>query len=107
MGARTAPPFGTRLSACRTRSAMDAQLAREITLGLPHRTDRPAAQAACDRFVREQFQRKGMVADVNIHAPGGKCDDRNHHAHILLTMREIGPGRIRPQGPGVEQPGAA
>jgi hypothetical protein len=69
----------------------DAQLSREITLGLPHElTDEQRKQLVTD-FVREQFQRKGMVADVNIHAPGGKGDDRNYHAHILVTMREIGP----------------
>jgi hypothetical protein len=67
----------------------DAQLAREITLGLPHElTDEQRKQLVTD-FVREQFQRKGMIADVNIHAPGGKGDDRNYHAHVLLTMREI------------------
>ena len=30
-----------------------------------------------------------MVADIAIHAPGGKNDERNFHAHVLLTMREI------------------
>ena len=48
-------------------------------------------------FVREQFQRKGMIADVNIHAPGAKGDDRNYHAHILLTMRRIGPEGFGPK----------
>jgi ATP-dependent exoDNAse (exonuclease V) alpha subunit len=75
----------------------DAQLAREITLGLPHElTDQQRKQLVTD-FVREQFQRKGMVADVNIHAPGGKGDDRNYHAHILLTMREVGPEGFGPK----------
>jgi hypothetical protein len=32
-----------------------------------------------------------MIADVAIHAPGKNSDPRNFHAHILLTMREIGP----------------
>jgi hypothetical protein len=32
-----------------------------------------------------------MVADIALHAPGREGDDRNHHAHILLTTREIGP----------------
>ena len=32
-----------------------------------------------------------MVADIALHAPGREGDDRNHHAHILLTIREIGP----------------
>jgi MobA/MobL family len=68
-----------------------AQLAREITIALPHElTDKQRQQLVTD-FVREQFMRRGMVADVNIHAPAAKGDQRNHHAHILLTMREIGP----------------
>jgi len=69
----------------------DAQLAREIEIGLPHElTDEQRRQLVTD-FVREQFQRKGMVADVNIHAPDRQGDERNYHAHILLTMRRIGP----------------
>ena len=69
----------------------DAQLAREITVALPHElTDQQRKQLVTD-FAREQFQRKGMIADVCIHAAGGKGDNRNYHAHILLTMREIGP----------------
>jgi hypothetical protein len=31
------------------------------------------------------------VADIALHAPGREGDERNHHAHILLTTREIGP----------------
>ena len=38
-----------------------------------------------------------MIADVSIHAPGGKGDDRNHHAHILVSMREIGPDGFGPK----------
>jgi hypothetical protein len=34
---------------------------------------------------------RGMIADIALHAPGRDGDDRNHHAHILLTTREIGP----------------
>jgi MobA/MobL family len=68
-----------------------AQLAREITIALPHElTDKQRQQLVTD-FVREQFMRRGMIADVSIHAPATKGDQRNHHAHILLTMREIGP----------------
>lgn len=69
----------------------DAQLAREIEIALPHElTDEQRRQLITD-FTRENFVRKGMVADVAIHAPDREGDDRNHHAHILLTMREIGP----------------
>jgi hypothetical protein len=30
-----------------------------------------------------------MIADVALHAPGKEGDDRNHHAHVMLTMREM------------------
>lgn len=75
----------------------DAQLSREITLGLPHELTADQRRQLVTDFVREQFVRKGMVADVNIHAPGGKGDDRNHHAHVLLTMREVGPDGFGPK----------
>src|SRR5258708_6140146 len=75
----------------RGENRKDAQLAREVEISLPHElTDEQRRQLVTD-FVREQFQRKGMVADVNIHASDRQGDERNHHAHILLTQRSIGP----------------
>lgn len=43
------------------------------------------------RFVREQFVSQGMAADVAIHRPQKDKgeDDRNHHAHVLLTLRKV------------------
>jgi len=32
---------------------------------------------------------RGMVADIALHAPGREGDERNQHAHILLTTREV------------------
>lgn len=68
----------------------DAQLAREINMALPH--ELPAAErlALVRSFVREQFVSRGMVADIALHEPvPEKGDDpRNHHAHILLTLRQ-------------------
>lgn len=40
-------------------------------------------------FVRSQCVDRGMVADIALHAPGREGDERNHHAHILLTTREV------------------
>jgi ATP-dependent exoDNAse (exonuclease V) alpha subunit len=68
----------------------DAQLARDIELALPHELA-PAARLDLVRgFVRAAFVDAGMVADIAIHAPRRRdADRRNHHAHILLTMRAI------------------
>lgn len=69
----------------------EAQLARDIELSLPHElTDEQRKRLVTD-FVREQFVRRGMIVDVAIHSPGKNSDPRNYHAHLLVTMREIGP----------------
>lgn len=67
----------------------DAQLAREINLALPHELDAVRRREVLLKFVEEAFVDRGMVADVAIHAPvPEKGDDpRNHHAHIMLTLR--------------------
>ena len=68
----------------------DAQLAREIQLSLPHELDQVQRKALLLDFVQEQFVNQGMIADVAIHEPSGHGgDDRNHHAHVMLTMREL------------------
>jgi hypothetical protein len=40
-------------------------------------------------YAQAQFVDRGMVADIALHAPGRIGDERNHHAHILLTTREV------------------
>lgn len=67
----------------------DAQLAREIQLSLPHELDDPQRLELVRGFIQSQFIDRGMIADFAIHAPGRDSDDRNHHAHIMLTMREL------------------
>jgi len=69
---------------------IDAQLAREINLALPHELSDTQRLALLRGFVREQFVARGMVADIALHHPvQEKGDDpRNFHAHILLTLRQ-------------------
>lgn len=65
----------------------DAQLYREIEVALPRELT-PAQQVEMVReFVRSEFVALGMVADVCHHVR----DPEKPHAHIMLTMREIGP----------------
>jgi hypothetical protein len=67
----------------------DATLAREVVLALPHELTDQQREWLVSDFVREAFVRRGLVADVAIHAPDGNSDSRNHHAHILITERTI------------------
>jgi hypothetical protein len=69
-----------------------AQLARNIELSLPHElTHEQHVQLVCE-FVKDEFVDRGMVADIAIHAPPYRGDGTNHHAHVLLTMRDIDDG---------------
>ena len=67
----------------------DAQLAREVQLALPHELPPRDRLELVRGFVQEEFVSKGMIADIALHAPGKEGDTRNHHAHIMLTMREV------------------
>jgi len=67
----------------------NSQLAREIQLSLPHELGLEQRKALVQDFVQEQFVERGMIADIAIHAPDKDGDERNHHAHIMLTMREL------------------
>jgi hypothetical protein len=69
----------------------NSQVAREVRVALPAELTHEARVELVREFVREQFVDRGMVADIALHAPGRAGDERNHHAHILLTTREIGP----------------
>ena len=69
----------------------NSQVAREIRVALPAELNHGQRVELVRAFCQREFVARGMVADIALHAPGREGDDRNHHAHILLTTREIGP----------------
>ena len=69
----------------------NSQVAREIRVALPNELGPDERAELVRTFCREQFVERGMVADIALHAPGRAGDERNHHAHILLTTRRIEP----------------
>lgn len=48
----------------------DAQLAREVTVALPHELDDAQRGELVRSFVQTAFVDRGMIADVALHAPG-------------------------------------
>ena len=76
-----------RVEAAETRK--NSQVAREIRVALPNELGPDERADLVRTFCREQFVERGMVADIALHAPGRAGDERNHHAHILLTTRRI------------------
>ena len=67
----------------------NSQVAREVRVALPDELTHAQRVALVRDYAQAQFVDRGMVADIALHAPGREGDDRNHHAHILLTTREI------------------
>ena len=63
----------------------DAIVAREIEIALPAELTPEHRRELALEFVREIVEKYGVGADVAIHAPDKNGDQRNHHAHILLT----------------------
>ena len=69
----------------------NSTLAREVELALPSLLSPEERQRIAEQFAGELVDRYGVAVSVAIHAPGGKGDDRNYHAHILFTTREMTP----------------
>jgi MobA/MobL family len=75
----------------RAEKRKDSQLAREIEVSLPHELTGQQREWLVKDFAREAFVRRGYAVDIAIHAPYKDSDDRNHHAHLMVTMRTLGP----------------
>ena len=78
----------------------DAQVAREITVAVPAELDAADRHALVEGWVADQLVSQGMVADIAFHAPHREGDQRNHHAHILLTTRGLDPEGFGPKERG-------
>lgn len=71
----------------RAEKRKDAQLCREINVALPKEFSSELQTKMLRAYCQREFVEKGMIVDVAIH----RDDPNNPHAHVMLTMREIGP----------------
>ena len=67
----------------------NSTVAREFEIALPAELSPAEREKLAHDFARELVKRHGCAADVAIHAPGKEGDNRNHHAHILLSTRRL------------------
>ncbi|MCW2337488.1 Ti-type conjugative transfer relaxase TraA [Sphingobium sp. B2D3A] len=68
----------------------DAQLSREIEFAIPRELSPEMGIDLVREFVRREFVDRGMIADVNVHWDVGADGEPKPHAHVMLTMREVG-----------------
>jgi Ti-type conjugative transfer relaxase TraA len=64
----------------------DAQLATELKFALPEELTQSQAIALAREFVQREFVARGRIADLNVH-----WDQGNPHAHVMRTLRQLGP----------------
>jgi hypothetical protein len=67
----------------------NSTVGREVELALPSLLSPQERQQITQRFAEALVDRYGVAVSVAIHAPGRNGDNRNNHAHILFTTREM------------------
>ncbi|MCB5205395.1 Ti-type conjugative transfer relaxase TraA [Neorhizobium sp. T786] len=94
-------PEGVNANWARDRSALwnaaefaekrkDARVAREFEIALPHELSTEDRLEATREIAQELANRYGAAVDFAIHQPHDASDVRNHHAHVMMTTRQVG-----------------
>jgi len=67
----------------------DARVAREYEVALPQELTKAQRLVLTQEFSQEIANRYGCAVDFVIHKPHREGDERNFHAHILTTTRQV------------------
>lgn len=67
----------------------DSRVAREFEIALPHELDEEQRVELTRAFARDLAERFGGAVDFSIHKPDPRGSEKNHHAHIMMTTRQI------------------
>ena len=69
----------------------DAQLARDVEFAIPREMNEADGTQLARDFVDREFVARGMIADLNVHWDKAADGSPKPHAHVMLSMREVGP----------------
>ncbi len=72
----------------------DARVAREYELAIPHELPHAPRVALVRDFSQYLATRYGVAVDFAIHRAHWQGDQRNYHAHVLTTTREVTPAGL-------------
>jgi len=67
----------------------NSTVAREFEVALPGELPRDEQRQLACALAQEIVTRHRCAVDIAIHAPSRRGDQRNHHAHLLLTTRRL------------------
>ncbi|HEY0746517.1 MAG TPA: MobA/MobL family protein [Steroidobacteraceae bacterium] len=89
----------TELNWARNRSALwnaaehsdrrNARLAREVLVCLPPELTAAQRTNLVKRFSQELADKYQNAVDYAVHLPRASADERHHHAHMLMTARQV------------------
>lgn len=72
-----------------TEKRSNSRTAREIVVNLPHELSGRERIMLVNEFAKDLADKYGVAVDVAVHTPDAQGDNRNHHAHIMLTTRKL------------------
>ena len=67
----------------------DARVAREYEVGIPHELTKAQRIELVRAYANDLANRYGVAVDFALHKPHRHGDERNFHAHILTTTRQV------------------
>ena len=72
----------------------DSRVAREYELALPHELTKAQRLALVRSYATDLANRYQCAVDFAIHKPHKSGDERNYHAHVLATTRQVTPNGL-------------
>lgn len=69
----------------------NARVAREVLVALPHELTPEQRRELAKSIAQGLADRYGTAGTLAVHQPDREGDNRNHHAHILMTTRRLEP----------------
>lgn len=69
----------------------NSRLARELEVSLPNELGAMQRKTLAVELGQMLVDRYQVAVLVAIHAPGKEGDQRNHHTHLLMSARQVGP----------------
>lgn len=72
----------------------NARLARECEVSLPNELSKTQRELLALELGQMLVFRYGVVVLAAIHGPTREGDARNHHVHLLMSARQVGPGGL-------------
>ena len=76
----------------KSENRSNSRTAREIVINIPHELmqgDQGTGSMLAHEFASQLSKKYQVAVDVAVHAPDKQGDNRNFHAHLLLTTRKI------------------